>query len=66
MGESWHSNHHAFPRSARHGLRWYEIDLTAYAIRALKATGLAWNVVEISPERQAEKAAARPRRAQPA
>ena len=66
MGESWHHNHHAFPRSARHGLRWYEIDLAAYAIRALKATGLAWNVVEISPERQAEKAAARPRRAQPA
>ena len=52
MGESWHHNHHAFPRSAAHGLRWWEIDVTAYVIRALRATRLAWNVVEISPERQ--------------
>jgi stearoyl-CoA desaturase (delta-9 desaturase) len=56
MGESWHHNHHAFPRSARHGLRWWEVDPTAYAIRGLRALRLAWNVVEISPERQAEKA----------
>jgi stearoyl-CoA desaturase (Delta-9 desaturase) len=52
MGESWHHNHHAFPRSAAHGLRWWEFDVTAYVIRALRATGLAWNVVEIPPERQ--------------
>ena len=52
MGESWHHNHHAFPRSAQHGLRWWEIDPTAYVIRALKATRLAWNVVEIPRERQ--------------
>ena len=52
MGESWHHNHHAFPRSAAHGLRWYEIDPTAWAIRAMKRLGLAWNVVEIAPERQ--------------
>jgi len=55
MGESWHHNHHAFPRSARHGLRWWEVDPTAYAIRVMKRMRLAWNVVEISPERQAEK-----------
>src|SRR3954453_17731557 len=59
MGESWHHTHHAFPRSAVHGLRWWEIDPTAYVIRALKATRLAWNVVEITPERQREKAAPR-------
>jgi stearoyl-CoA desaturase (delta-9 desaturase) len=52
MGESWHHNHHAFPRSASHGLRWWEIDPTAYVIRAMKRAKLAWNVVEIAPERQ--------------
>jgi stearoyl-CoA desaturase (delta-9 desaturase) len=67
MGESWHHNHHAFPRSARHGLRWYEVDPTAWVIRGLRRAGLAWNVVEISPERQAEKTAPQHRRtAQPA
>jgi len=65
FGESWHHNHHAFPRSAMHGLRWYEIDLGAWVIRAMKATGLAWNVVEISPERQEQKLA-RPKVAAPA
>jgi stearoyl-CoA desaturase (delta-9 desaturase) len=52
IGESWHHNHHAFPRSASHGLRWWEIDPTAYVIRAMKRAKLAWNVVEIAPERQ--------------
>ena len=58
FGESWHHNHHAFPRSAMHGLRWWEVDPTAWVIRAMKATRLAWNVVEISQERQAQKLAA--------
>jgi stearoyl-CoA desaturase (delta-9 desaturase) len=57
MGESWHHNHHAFPRSARHGLKWWEVDVTGYVIRAMRAVGLAWNVVEITPERQREKQA---------
>jgi stearoyl-CoA desaturase (Delta-9 desaturase) len=59
FGESWHHNHHAFPRSAMHGLRWWEIDPTAWMVRALKRLRLAWNVVEITPERQAQKVAAR-------
>ena len=42
-----------------HGLKWWEIDTTAAVIRTLKRLGLAWNVVEISPERQAEKQAPR-------
>jgi len=58
MGESWHHNHHAFPRAAVHGLRWYEIDPTGSAIRLLRRLGLAWNVVEITPERQRQKEAA--------
>jgi stearoyl-CoA desaturase (delta-9 desaturase) len=57
LGESWHHNHHAFPRSAFHGLRWYEIDLSGVAILGLQRIGLAWNVVRISPERQRAKIA---------
>jgi stearoyl-CoA desaturase (Delta-9 desaturase) len=55
LGESWHHNHHAFPRSARHGLRWYELDPSALIIGALERVGLAWNVVRIAPERQRAK-----------
>ena len=55
LGESWHHNHHAFPRSAQHGLRWYEIDPSALIIRAMERLGLAWNVVRIAPERQQAK-----------
>jgi len=61
FGESWHHNHHAFPRSAMHGLRWWEVDPTAWVIRGMKATKLAWNVVEITPERQQQKLAAKER-----
>jgi stearoyl-CoA desaturase (delta-9 desaturase) len=40
-GEGWHNNHHAFQRSARHGLAWWEFDATWLVIRALSALGLA-------------------------
>jgi sn-1 stearoyl-lipid 9-desaturase len=43
-GEGWHNNHHAHPVSARHGLRWYEVDLNWYGIWALKKLGLARDV----------------------
>jgi hypothetical protein len=39
-----HNSHHAFPQSARHGLEWYEIDLTWYVICTLKALGIVWDV----------------------
>jgi stearoyl-CoA desaturase (Delta-9 desaturase) len=52
LGESWHHNHHAFPRSAYHGLRWWEIDPSGVIIAGMQRVGLAWNVVRISPERQ--------------
>jgi stearoyl-CoA desaturase (Delta-9 desaturase) len=55
FGESWHHNHHAFPRSATHGLGRREIDISAGVIRAMERLGLAWNVVRIAPERQAAK-----------
>jgi stearoyl-CoA desaturase (delta-9 desaturase) len=41
FGEGWHNNHHAHPTSARHGLAWYEIDITWVSIRFLQAIGLA-------------------------
>ncbi|MFM9995323.1 MAG: acyl-CoA desaturase [Phycisphaerales bacterium] len=44
MGEGWHNNHHAFPASARHGLRWWELDLSYLCIRALAVAGLASDV----------------------
>src|SRR4051794_416872 len=52
FGEAWHNNHHAFPRAASHGMRWYEIDLSGLVIRSLERLGLAWNVVRISRETQ--------------
>jgi fatty-acid desaturase len=43
-GEGWHNNHHAFQTSARHGLRWWEVDMTYLTIRALSVLGLAHSV----------------------
>ncbi len=40
FGEGWHNNHHAYPTSARHGLRWYEFDLTWIQIWLLQVLGL--------------------------
>jgi len=57
FGEAWHHNHHAFPRSALHGLKWWEVDPGGWVIRAMKRLGLAWNVVLITKERQQEKLA---------
>ena len=57
FGEAWHHNHHAFPTSAFHGLRLGErmTDPTGLLILMLEKCGLVWNVVRISPERQAAK-----------
>src|SRR4051794_10798100 len=55
LGEAWHHNHHAFPRSASHGLKRWELDPSGVLIRAMQRLGLAWNVVRIAPERQAQK-----------
>jgi stearoyl-CoA desaturase (delta-9 desaturase) len=50
FGEGWHNNHHAYPRAARHGLRWYEIDFNWYGIRALQMLGLARSIRLISKQ----------------
>jgi stearoyl-CoA desaturase (delta-9 desaturase) len=44
LGEGWHNNHHAFPTSARHGLRWWQVDVSYWVIRGLTLLGLAWKV----------------------
>jgi stearoyl-CoA desaturase (delta-9 desaturase) len=59
FGEAWHNNHHAFPTSARHGLARRQIDLSAMVIRGLEVSGLAWDVVRVSPDRLRRKTATR-------
>lgn len=44
LGEGWHNNHHAFPTSARHGLRRWQIDPSYMVIILMKRVGLAWNI----------------------
>jgi stearoyl-CoA desaturase (Delta-9 desaturase) len=55
FGEAWHNNHHAFPTSAAHGMRWWEFDSSSLVIRGLEKVGLAWDVVRIDPARQQKK-----------
>lgn len=54
LGEGWHNSHHAFPSSARHGLQWWQIDLSYVVIRTLALLGLAWNVKLASKKARAE------------
>jgi stearoyl-CoA desaturase (Delta-9 desaturase) len=44
MGEGWHNNHHAYQSSVRQGFRWWEIDLTFYALKVLSFAGLVWDL----------------------
>jgi hypothetical protein len=55
MGEGWHNNHHAFPRSANHGMHWWQIDPSAWVIGGLEKLGLSKNVVRISEDRRAKR-----------
>jgi stearoyl-CoA desaturase (delta-9 desaturase) len=57
LGEAWHNSHHAFPTSAVHGLGRRQLDLSALVIGSLERAGLVWDVVRVSPERLASKAA---------
>src|SRR3954452_23199897 len=63
LGESWHHNHHAFPRSAAHGLRWYEIDPSEVVIKGMRRVGLAGDLVLIPRERQQQKLIGAPKHA---
>lgn len=57
FGEGWHNNHHHWPRAARAGIRWWEIDLVYYAIRLLACLGIVWAVRDV-PNRLRHKAIA--------
>ena len=52
FGEGWHNNHHAHPRSARHGLAWYEVDINWMQIRFLEKIGLAKKVHHFDLEKE--------------
>ena len=55
MGEGWHNAHHAFPASARHGLRWWELDVSWLTIRAFKAVRLVEDVKLPTPNQLARR-----------
>lgn len=57
LGEGWHNNHHAFPQSAFHGLRWWQIDLSGYVVVLLEGLGLVWQVQRVTPAAQAARLA---------
>ena len=61
MGEGWHNTHHAFPTSARHGLRWWQIDVNYWVIRGLAVFGLGWDI-KIPSKAAQEKGRRVPRR----
>jgi fatty-acid desaturase len=46
FGEGWHGNHHAFPRCAQHGHKWWEIDITYWIISIMEKIGLAWDIIK--------------------
>ncbi|MDB5327252.1 MAG: Acyl-CoA desaturase [Phycisphaerales bacterium] len=56
MGEGWHNNHHAFPTSARHGLKWWQFDASYYIIAGMERVGLASKVRLPSEQTMAAKA----------
>lgn len=56
FGEGWHNNHHAFEFSARHGLEWWQFDMTWMVIKALESVGLASNIKLPSEKQKARLA----------
>ena len=59
FGEGWHNNHHAHPVSARHGLAWYEFDLSWITLNIMRALGIASNIqVARLPQTEEERKAA--------
>ena len=50
FGDGWHNNHHYYPRSARHGFYWWEIDFSHYLLKCLSYLGIVWDL-QTPPER---------------
>lgn len=63
FGEGWHNNHHAFPASARHGLKTWQFDLSYLVIRGLGLIGLARDIRVPTPDRLQAKLASKPSQA---
>ena len=59
FGEGWHNNHHAFPRSAFHGLHWWQVDLSSYVIWTLERVGLVKEVYRVTPAMLMRRSATR-------
>jgi stearoyl-CoA desaturase (delta-9 desaturase) len=59
FGDGWHNNHHAFPRSAFHGLHWWQFDLSGYIIQALERLCLVYDVYRIPPALLARRASSK-------
>jgi stearoyl-CoA desaturase (delta-9 desaturase) len=59
LGEGWHNNHHRFMNSVRQGFYWWEIDITYYVLRGMKAVGLIWDMKEPPASVYAEAAEAK-------
>ncbi|KPV51607.1 stearoyl-CoA 9-desaturase [Kouleothrix aurantiaca] len=57
FGEGWHNNHHAFPRSAFHGMEWWQFDLSSIIIRTLESAKIVWNVHRIKPDDKQKRSA---------
>ena len=49
FGEGWHNNHHAYQRLARHGHKWWELDVTYWVVLVMERLGLAWNIARLKP-----------------
>ncbi len=50
LGDGWHNNHHAHPRAAYVGVKWWEVDICGYVILGMEKLGLVWNVKRIKPQ----------------
>ncbi|HQU82523.1 MAG TPA: fatty acid desaturase [Pyrinomonadaceae bacterium] len=53
-GEGWHNNHHAYPRSARHGLTWKEIDINWIEIKVMEKLGLMTDIYAYDLKKEEE------------
>ena len=62
VGEGWHNNHHRYQRAARNGFYWWEVDVTWYVIRAMRALGLVWDVQAVPARVYREARAVKARR----
>ncbi len=55
FGEGWHNNHHAYPTSARHGLKWYQFDMNWLTIRVFERLGWAKQIRVFDMEKPADE-----------